>query len=509
MQKQVIEKLSERDHILRRPAMYISGVTSAESFQWVYGDAGIEYKNVTYVPGLIKIINEIIDNSIDEYIKTSGKFANKISVYVEDTRIIVQDNGRGIPVEKNGEFYTPALCWTHARAGSNFDDDNNQAQIGTNGVGSFATAVFSKKFVGETDDGKKSYKIVVTENAGKIKETVYDETKNRGTKVTFEPDLVRFGVDKVDDIHKSIIRTRLLNLAATYPDIDIKYNGRKISIRNKKEFIKLFGESFELIESENYFFAVYPNPEDDFRQFSYINGLNISVGGTHIDLISSSITSRVRDNLIKKYKSIKPADIRNKLLIVFMGKNFKNLKFDSQTKEKITNSAAETTEYLGSVDWDLLARKILRNKAIIDPITEVYRIKEEFKRRQELQNLNKVTKKIKSDKYLPSIGDKKYLLLVEGDSALGGLMPVLGRKECGYFTLRGKPLNAYSAASSKFTDNKELSDLYKILKHETQIVDKEDGDWFELEVDGIKYIVNENDSIEINGKNVNIKSLIS
>ena len=83
-----------------------------------------------------------------------------------------------------------------------------------------------------------------------------------------------------------------------------------------------------------------------------------------------------------------------------------------------------------------------------------------------MKDLNKTVKKIKSDKYLPSIGIKKYLLLVEGESALGGLSPVLGRKECGYYTLRGKPLNAYSAPQKKFTENKELSELYKIIQNE-------------------------------------------
>jgi DNA gyrase/topoisomerase IV subunit B len=153
------------------------------------------------------------------------------------------------------------------------------------------------------------------------------------------------------------------------------------------------------------------------------------------------------------------------MVIAFL-KNVKNTKFNSQAKEKITNSIKEINDYFGEIPYDSIVQKIFKNPEIIDPITEVYRIKEEFKRRQELKGLNKPVKKIKSEKYLPSIGVKKYLILCEGASAVGGLSPILGRKECGYFELRGVPLNAYSADQKKFLANPELSDLFKVIQNE-------------------------------------------
>ena len=216
----------------------------------------------------------------------------------------------------------------------------------------------------------------------------------------------------------------------------------------------------------------------------------------------------------RNYKNIKPGDIKNKLLIVAFLKNVKNLKFNSQAKEKITNSVSEINQYFadnspdGGIPYEKLVGKILKNSAIIDPITEVYKIKEEFKKRQELKGLEKV-KKIKSDKYLPPIGKKKYLLLCEGASAIGGLVPVLGRKECGYFELRGKPLNAYSATQSKFTANKELSELYKIIKNECKVEEYPDGEWYEIEYNGQKFIVNENDIITLDGQVYDVKDLLT
>lgn len=462
----MIKKLTEREHIISRPSMYIGAVDLTKTNEYIFEDDKIQYKEVQYVPGLIKIINEIIDNSVDVAIKTDFKSSNEIEVKIDDKSVFVKDNGTGIPIMKNSDgHYLPELCWNHARAGSNFDDDKNRTQIGMNGVGSYATACFSKKFTGHTDDGKNSYKIVIKDNASNFTEEV-KSTKLQGTSVTFEPDLEKFGLSNIDETHQNIIKQRLINLSMSFPLITFKFNGKKINVNSFKKYVSLFNESSEIYETEDYRFAILPNDEDDFRQFSYVNGLKIPDGGTHIDIISNNIVTRLRDKLLKKYKTIKPGDIKNKLMIVAFLKNVKNTKFNSQSKEKITNGAAEINVYFGEIPYDNIVNKIFKNSAIIDPITEVYRIKEEFKKRQELKDLNKTVKKIKSDKYLPSIGVKKYLLLVEGESALGGLSPVLGRKECGYYTLKGKPLNAYSAPQSKFTQNTELSELYKIIQNE-------------------------------------------
>lgn len=462
-----IKKLTEREHIIARPSMYIGAIDLTKTNEYVFEDDKIQYKEVQYVPGLIKIINEIIDNSVDVAIKTNFKSSNEISVKITADTVEVQDNGTGIPVIKGSDgHYMAELAWGHARAGSNFDDDANRTQIGMNGVGSFATNCFSKKFVGKTDDGKKSYTITFKDNAASFTDKEEPSKKETGVNVKFWPDLEKFGLTQIDDVHMNVIKQRLINLSMSFPDISFKFNGKKINVNSFKKYVALFNENFELYETEDYRFAILPNAEDDFCQFSYVNGLKIPDGGTHIDILSNQIVSRLRDKLIRKFKDIKPGDIKNKLMIIAFLKNVKNTKFNSQSKEKITNGAAEINEYFGEIPYDNIVNKIFRNTAIIDPITEVYRIKEEFKKRQELKGLQKTVKKIKSDKYLPSIGIKKYLLLVEGESALGGLSPVLGRKECGYYILKGKPLNAYSAQQKKFTENKELSELYKIIQNE-------------------------------------------
>ena len=108
--------------------------------------------------------------------------------------------------------------------------------------------------------------------------------------------------------------------------------------------------------------------------------------------------------------------------------------------------------------------------------------------------------------------DRTFLLangIVSHNSALGGLLPSLGRKEKAYYMLKGKPLNAYSASQKKFIENKELSGLYQIIKNGVTFEDKPDGDFYSINIDGTELIVNINDEVKIGEKWVSVKDLIS
>lgn len=409
-----VQVLTDRDHVLKRPAMYIGAVNSGSFSEYIFENNKIENKEISYVPGLIKIINEIIDNSVDACIKSKFTKGTHISVKMTSDTVEVKDDGTGIPYDLINGKTSAEVAWGTMRSGSNFDDDEHRTQIGMNGVGSFCTNCFSTKFTGISDDGIKKVTCHFSDNAEKCKTTVSDSSGNTGVTVSFKPDLARFGLTEIDENHILIIKQRLINLNLTYPEISFKFNGKTININSFKKYVSLFGENPEIYETEKYCFAVLHNENDDFRQFSYVDGLKINDGGTHIDIISLNIVNRIRDKLVKKFKSIKPGDIKNKLFIIAFLKEFPNPKFNSQSKEKITNSNSEMNDYLGEIDYENFVKKILKNKDIIDPITEVYKIKEELKRRQEMKSLN-APKKIKNDKYLPAIGESKYLLIVEGE----------------------------------------------------------------------------------------------
>jgi len=503
-----IEKKSPREHILERPNMYIGASNFIETEDYILVNDKIQKTTVSCIPGLLKIINEIIDNSVDIAIKTDFEGCNLVNVRITNETVIVEDNGPGIAVKKNsdGEYY-PYVCWGYAMAGSNFNNDSERKSIGLNGLGSYCSNVWSKEFIGISDDGINRYIVKFRDNASSHTESV-TKTVSKGVTVKFKPDLERFGISEIDDVHRNLIYLRLLNLSICFPKIQFKFNGKQIKTKNFKSYISSFSESFETIQSENYNFAIIPSPSDEFQSFSYVNGLNIRDGGTHIDVIINSVVSCLRESLSKKYKTIKPADIKNKLMVVGVFTDFTNPKFNSQTKEKLTNSISEVNQYLGNIDYQALSKKILKNSSIIDPVIEVFKIKEEFKNRQELKTLQK-TKKIKDEHYLPATKENKYIFIAEGGSALAGLIPSCGREEFAYYCLRGKPLNVWTVSQSKFTANKELSTLYKIIKSLESEELMEDGDFYKITVDGKEIVVNENDSVKINGKWINVKELIN
>lgn len=495
--KEVYKKKTSREHILERPNMYIGANNLISSTEYILENDKMIQKDVEFVPGLLKIINEIIDNSVDIAIKTDFKGCDEVSVKMCEEYIEIVDNGPGIPVKKNedGE-YLPFVCWGYAMSGSNFDNDENRKAIGMNGVGSYCTNVWSKKFTGISDDGSNRYEVTFKNNAIQYVETL-KKTSKKGVSVKFYPDLERFGLEKITQTHIELIKQRLINLSMSFPKITFKFNGKKIGVNSFKKYVQMFGDVFEIFEGEKYSFAILPSTTDDFQHFSYVNGLNIKDGGTHIDIISNYFSYNLRDLLIKKYKTLKPADIKNKLQVVAFLRDFVNPKFNSQTKEKITNTTSEVNTYFNA-DWNKILKSVFKNSSIIDPIVDVFKIKEELKRKQEMKSLSK-PKKIKNDKYISANKENKYLLITEGESACGSLMSTMGLEQCGYYMLKGKPLNTWDVSQQKFTSNKELADLYNILKNTTHESPEEDGEWYEIEINGKMQIVNENDEIFYKG----------
>lgn len=460
-----IVTLSDVEHILVRPATYLGSMEERTYEEWILNDDKLELKPLHYSQALHHIIVEIIDNSVDEYIRTDGKYANKISVDIDSNRVKVSDNGRGIKVEKTSEGeWMPLVAFTKPRSGSNFSDEGRNT-TGMNGLGSKATSIFSKHFEAITCDGKKRMRILCKDNLSSIKSQVTASSEKSGTTITFQPDFERFKVSGINQDIILSIQSLLGFMSWFYPKCTFTFNGRKLGLK-AKDMTSLFPEHSVVLNEPNAYICIYPT--DEPRVLTYVNGMYLSGGGSHIDYLSSRIVSDIREKIGKKYKNIKPADIRNRIGIVALFKGFQNCQFDSQTKCTLTNSQADITNFLkaNDIDLDKFSARILREKALLDNITEIYRLKEELAEKKAINNLNKKSRKeFESEKYFPPIGrsSRKYLMLTEGYSAFTGISPVLGRKDIGYYSLRGKVLNIMGMSPKKFMENKEINDLVNIL----------------------------------------------
>lgn len=462
--------LSDEEHVLLRPYMFI-GSTSKEKYeQYVIN----EYKSIEYIPGLLKLVNEIIDNSVDVAIKTDFKYANKIDIVMSPDHVQVRDNGTGIPVVKikdrdANEVWNPVMSWTYTKAGTNFDEevDESRQSIGMNGVGSTVVSIFSKKFQGETSDGTRRL-ILKTSNNNKVDDVKVGRSKKNYTQVNFEPDFSRFGVETFDSNHVEVIRDRVEKLAASYPEITFTFNDDKIIYKQTSDFLKHFEGNHKIFETdEKNLVALLPNNSEEFRFISVVNGLNIPNGGSHIEYVMDSLIAHLRPAIKKKHKiDVVPSQIRQHLFVINFSREFANLKFDSQTKERITNNRNEVEKAFKDFDFEKLAAKILKTDEIITPIIEFQLMKAERAEKKRLQSEQKKALKEKVAKHIaPNSKDvaKNVLYIVEGDSAKGNFMTVRNRNYHGIYPLKGKFVNVLRKNKMDILQNNECKDLMSIL----------------------------------------------
>lgn len=447
--------LNDASHIRLRFQMYGGSQEPQDETVFVDGD----FHELTLVGGLLKVVNEIIDNSVDEYVRTRGDFATEIEVKVEtDGTITVKDNGRGIPTSKvdtpDGPEYQMVSAFTRARAGSNFDDSDRDS-IGMNGVGSMITFVTSELFEAWSGDGLQQ--VYLRGENGEVAEISEKATIRRGTVVKFKPDYRFFNLSGIDQHHVRMLLERIKSLALSFPDIKFKFNNKRVNT----SFTDIFGKECTVSRAENATFGVMKS-NGSFQSHSLINGLSVK-GGSHIDFFISEVVPILRDRIKKKHKlDITPARLKQHLRVHCVMNGFSNLKFDSQTKERVTNSFAECREAIGDFNPDGFVANLMKNKELIEEICAYTRLQEDLAAKKDLTKLQK-RKKIKSDKFIDSIGDAQRIMVVEGLSAMSGLMNILGRKGIAFYALKGVPLNVLEVSHQKFMANTELSELYAIM----------------------------------------------
>ena len=447
--------LSDAEHIRKRFSMYGGSQVVQEEVSFI----NAEFKKVNIVGGLLKVINEIIDNSVDEHVRTNRQYATRIDVDIEaDGTIVVSDNGRGIPSVEidtpDGKEYQMVSAFTRARAGSNFDDDNRES-IGMNGVGSMITFVTSTKFDAKSSDGKLQVQMVGKN--GQIDRIRTKETSLKGTTVKFQPDYAFFGMENIDQAHTDIIEERVRSLALAFDTVRFRFNRKTIKLK----FADYFGEC-DIFNTEKAVFGITKS-DGSFQSHSLVNGLSVK-GGTHIDFFISAVIGNLREVLKRRRKvDISAARLKQHLRVHAIVNGFPALKFDSQTKERVTNSNAECRDAIGEFDVSKVVAKLMKNAELIDEICAYTRLQDDLNAKKDLGKLEKA-KKVKSDKYFAAIGrNTDRIFVVEGDSASGGLIKCLGRKGNAFYALKGVPLNVLEVSHQKFMANKELSELYSII----------------------------------------------
>eukprot|EP01031_Cornospumella_fuschlensis_P039273 gene39273-47795_t len=204
--EQTYKKIAPLEHILLRPDTYIGSIERQTQSLWVLDltSKRVVNKNVTFVPGLFKIFDEVIVNAADNKQRDHSMTKIDVEINRNDNFIKVWNNGAGIPIVEHKEhrIYVPELIFGHLLTGSNFDDEEQKTTGGRNGYGAKLANIFSTRFIVETADSKKGlrYRQEFSNNMTTKGDPVISAYKGTEfTCVTFYPDLRRFKMDSLDD----------------------------------------------------------------------------------------------------------------------------------------------------------------------------------------------------------------------------------------------------------------------------------------------------------------------
>lgn len=519
LRKNDIQTLSELEHVIARAGMYIGSTKeeTVEKYMYTKDDKMVK-QQVPFIPGLIKIIEEVIDNSIDESIKTEFKFANQISVTCNNGVISVKDNGRGLPIvhDKSTDRNVVENIFCSLRTGSNFDEEKRiqfEAK-GLNGLGVSLTNIFSEYLEVHTSNGEKQYKQRFELGPVKRGTAKISKSTKHFTSVTFKPNYAYFEPsEEFMEVLPDLIYRVIRNASFCFPEIKFSFNGKKVIGANLRQFMNQIYPVNEFTQNEKVRIGIFCS-DDGFQHLSFVNGLDTARAGTHVDFITNSIVGKLREFIKKKHKlDVKPADIRNKLFLL-LSVRIPAPDFDGQTKERLITPNSTYSERFTDILTDKFYRQIIKNEEIIEPIVESYRLKKQVEENIKLKNLSKQkVAKVRVQKYLPATKKREWLVLTEGDSALGGISAALGRETFSYFPLRGKPLNAFEAKLSNITKNEEFKNIVKItgmrLDKDTNWVNVDASKkWYEFNINGEVIVANENDEIQIDGEWLAVTDLI-
>ena len=454
------KKLTDEQHVLLRPSMYLGSMKPSTSMKFIIDDEMIIKKEITFIPAFLKLIDEIVMNSIDES-KRVGSKLNSIKVDLSSDKVIIHDNG-GIEVVKNKDHneWIPEMVFSNMRAGSNFSDDEERTWAGTNGVGSSCVNIFSKEFIVSTCDGKNNFTQTFSNNMSyRTKPSIKTSTKKH-TQISFIPDFQRFGIDKIDEDHFKIIEKRIYDLAGCNPGIKFTFNGNPINFKSFEDYVKLYVQDyfFESSKNKNWSIAIALS-ENGFQQVSFANSTETYDGGTHIDYIMNQIIVALREFFMKKHKvDIKPSELKQHMFL-FLDSTIINPSFSSQTKEKLIT---EVKDFGSTFEVsDKLIQSILKSE-IVNSILDWIQKKKDA----ETSKMERSLKKVKVDKLIDcntSNRETAEIFIMEGLSALGDFRQYRNPKTQAAFTLRGKFINTNTIPNKKILENEEASGLLTSL----------------------------------------------
>ena len=456
-----IKTLDWREHMRRRPGMYIGKLGDGE-----HADDGI------YV-----ILKEVLDNAIDEYAMGYGK---QINVDItEDGIVEVRDFGRGIPLEKVVDVSSKM------NTGAKYDSSAFKKSVGLNGVGIKATNALSEFFTisafrnGEGKTVKYERAIIIEDNP------IFLTTEENGTFVRFKPDNEIFVGYKYKEEY---VESLLKNYTFLNTGLTIIFNGKKMHSRNG--LVDLLKENmtndplYPIIHLSDTDIEVVITHSAQYGEefYSFVNGQHTTQGGTHLSAFKEAVSRTIKEFYAKNFEY---SDIRNGMVAAISIKVEEPV-FESQTKTKLGSRNMEPdgvtiAKFIG----DFIKRD-LDNYLHINSETAEIMLKQIQDSEKERKAIAGVTKLSRERAKKTSLHNKKLrdcrihyndvkggdrradssIFITEGDSATGSITKIRDVETQAVFSLRGKPLNTFGKKQKVVYENEEFNLLQAALNIE-------------------------------------------
>lgn len=452
--------------IRKRPGMYI-------------GSTGFE--------GLHHLIKECVGNSIDEAIMG---YCDDIKItLLPENRVKVEDNGRGIPVDKHPQTKKSALetVMTTLHAGAKFGGKVYVSTGGLHGVGISVVCALSTYMRAEICRDGFRYSQEYSKGKPKTKVKKIGSCRKSGTTIIFEPDLtifkeVKFNKKKIlDYLRQQAYLTKSLRI--TFIDKTIKpaiiysfyFEGGIISyvrylIRgrttiNEKVFYCYEEKNGMIVEA-----ALVYTDEYECLENSFANNIYTQEGGMHLTGFRSALT-RTFNDYARRNEFIKEngnnftgIDTREGLTSIVSIK-IREPQFEGQTKTKLGNSEAKTVveQVVGTALIDFLERNPNDAKAIIQKFTLAQKARKAARAARDIILRKRVLDSLALPGKLADCSsrnaEESELYIVEGESAGGSSRQARDRHFQAILPLRGKILNVERARLDRILSSKEIKSL--------------------------------------------------